>query len=574
MLKSKKNKFAVLLSAVSILSLASCSSDPVKLPDDYSDNLFPDIPGNSVVQDTKEDYYNNLTDSDKVYENTVNQILLALSDIAHDNKGGTDGSSVVNVINDDYDGSVADGTIPEASTADNLLNRAEQSLVDIAGNGTYEKDNLFRERLYVDSLLRNLTLTEDPLNGDNPAGVLVTPGMEFDDIFAGDKNIYHQYMEDNLYDDMRINYLVTEYIYKKSYASIGNTNARKVEIIGLTDREDRPGAAKNLLDAYVNDYVFGEHASSPDAGFKVLSKLWKGITSDVVSQLTLSDENRYKNVELSEEETTWLADNHLLSAANPDTTYHYNYTLSGKVMDDKDKLDAGRDDMNLLDTSLESTYTGSYTYDYNTGVRMAIDDIATANYVTDGIYLQSDGVSGLPDSINTRVFSTNYDIDEGHIKEMKDNPGTIKYDITTYGNDGYRYLTVPNTVASSGSSDHVTPDDIIFYDKDSRTYYLVRILDVVNTQSMSTNENSTYNSIYSNDAAKREQIAREVAYTMSTTGSYKTEAVVYWLSRTNINYSDEDFLEYMKTNYPELFRTDSPYADEPKITLPSQTTAE
>ena len=571
MLKDKKKKFSLFLSGIALFTLASCSTEQIKLPSDYSENLFPNLTGD-VVQDTKEEYYDNLTSSDSVYEKTLNQALLKLSTIAHDNKGGTDGSDVVNVINDNYEGSVADGTYPSVSDADNLLHRAENDLLGISKNGTYEEDNLFKEKLYVDSLKRAFTLPEDPLTDNpDPAGVLVTPDLKFDDVFQGKKDAYVKYMEKYLYDDMRINYLVAEYIYEVSYSSIGNSNARNVEIISLTDREDQPGAAKALLDAYVNDYVFGDKGS--DEGFKILSRLWKGITQEVADNIDQGDEDpdqysdRYDSVKLSSEEENWMKDHHLIVDSGEDSTYTYYGTLAGKVVDDQKKLIDGQNNMNLADTSLESSYTGSYTYDFTTGVRRAIDDIATSDLVTNGIYLQSDGVSGIPSSISERIFSTNITIKKDEINNMKANPGTNNFDITTYGNDGYRYLTVPNTVATPGSGDTLTPDDIIFYDKDSRTYYLVRILDVVNTQSMS--KNSTI-SVYDTEA-KREQIGREVAYVMSTTGSYKTEAIVYWLRRVrDIKYSDDGFLEYMKSNYPELFRTESPYDDEekyPTITL-------
>ena len=570
MLKDKKKKLSLLLSGIALFTLASCSTEQIKLPSDYEENLFPNL-SDDVVQGTKEEYYDNLTDSDSVYKKTLNQALLKLSTIAHDNTGGTDGSDVVNVINDDYEGSVADGTYP-TDAGDNLLNRAEDNLLSISKNGTYEEDNLFKEKLYVDSLKRAFTLPEDPLTSNpDPAGVLVTPELEFDDVFKGNKEAYIKYMEKYLYEDMRINYLVTEYIYTVSYSSIGNSNARNVEIISLTDREDQPGAAKSLLDAYVNDYVFGDKGS--DAGFEILSRLWKGITQEVADNIDQGDEDpdqysdRYDSVKLSSEEENWMKEHNLIVDSGEDSTYTYYGTLAGKVVDDQKKLIDGQNNMNLADTSLESTYTGSYTYDFTTGVRRAIDDIATTDLVTNGIYLQSDGVSGIPTSISDRIFSTNITIDKSEIADMKANPGTNNYDITTYGADGYRYLTVANTVATPGSGDTLTPDDIIFYDKDSRTYYLVRILDVINTQSMSK---SSTTSIYDTDE-KREQIGREVAYVMSTTGSYKTEAIVYWLRRVrDIKYSDDGFLEYMKSNYPELFRTESPYDDEtqyPTISL-------
>ncbi len=578
MLKGKrKNKLGIIACGLALFTLASCS-DEIKLPDDYETVLFPNIPtladDNTVVQDTREDYYYNLISSyDDIYEETLNQILIEISHIAHDNKGGTDGSDVVNLINDNFDGSVADtdvADLPAVADADNQLYRSKDSLVDVAGNGTYEEDNLFMERLYVDALKTAFTLPVDPLEGweEDPAGVLVTPELEFEDIYQGDYDAYLAYMEKYLYDDIRINYLVSEYIYTVSYASIGNANARNIQVIALTDRDDQPGAAKKLLDAYVNDYVFGD--AGVDDDFTILSNLWKGITTDVINEFDEQGQyaDRYDAVLLDDEQVSWLEDNNIIVTGSEDSTYTNYGTLSGEVLDDLADLEASASDFNKIDTDLESTYTGSYTYDYLTGVRRAIDDIATSDFVTDGIYLQSDGVSNLPDTISDRIFSTNMTVNANEIAEMKANPGTVKYDITTYGNDGYRYLTVENTVSSStSSSDTISADDIIFYDSDSSTYYLVRILDVVNTQAMSTTSTT---SVYS-DATKREQIGREVAYVMSTTGSYKTEAVVYWLRRTEMDYSDEDFLDYMIENYPELFRTESPYDDEdtyPKITIP------
>ena len=130
---------------------------------------------------------------------------------------------------------------------------------------------------------------------------------------------------------------------------------------------------------------------------------------------------------------------------------------------------------------------------------------------------------------------------------MKEHPGTKK-DISLYGKDGYRYLTVADS--STG-----TNDDIIYYDASSKTYYLTRLLDVVDTSSLALNSST---SVY-DTAEKKEQIAREIAYVMSTAGSYKTNSAVYWFSRTKFKYSDEDFLEYMKTTYKDVFKSDNPY---------------
>ena len=135
-----------------------------------------------------------------------------------------------------------------------------------------------------------------------------------------------------------------------------------------------------------------------------------------------------------------------------------------------------------------------------------------------------------------------------------------RIDITTYQKDGSRYLTTANTVASNA-------DSIIYYDADSSTYYLTRVLDVITTDALGrTAGTPNANSVY-DTAEKQEQIAREVAYKMSTTGTYANDSLIYWLRRTEIDYSDENFLTYMETNYQDLFRTESAYDGDPIITL-------
>ena len=66
---------------------------------------------------------------------------------------------------------------------------------------------------------------------------------------------------------------------------------------------------------------------------------------------------------------------------------------------------------------------------------------------------------------------------------------------------------------------------------------------------------------------QKELLARQVAYSLAPTGDYKTNASVYWLRRIDIKYSDDDFLEYMKSNYKDLFKTESTVDKEEKIKL-------
>lgn len=543
MSKSKKLKSLGLL-AVSIFALVGCDDDEIKLPTNYKDTLFEEvsnIENNNVVENDWKHYYNSVTSSSTIYEKAMNEILLKIASIAHEYSNGS-GKDVSTIVKDNNVKSVADNYASVANLTDsNLVSRSKDSMESSARGGTYNKDNLFYESKYVKSLKKDYYYLDniDATKADS-TGKLVTPDMEYSDIFSSSID-YSKYMEEELYDDMEINYLTAEYIYTQSRASIGNSNARKVQIVALTDRSDEPGSAKKLLNAYINDYVFGD---KKDDDFLTLSRLWKGITSDVAAATA---DGRYGNgVVLSADEESWLRTNDILPD-NKDNDDIASGTLAGKVLSDKKKLEAGKDDFNRLDTTLESSYTGSYTYDIETGIRKAIDEIATKDLVTDGIYLSSSGISSIPSDLSSRIFSLKLTTDKEDIDWMKANPGKKK-DITLYGKDGYRYLTIADTLTGSN-------DDIIYYDADSKTYYLTRILDVVSTSALS---NNTTDTIY-DTAEKKEQISREVAYAMSTTGSYKTNSIVYWLSRTKITYSDDDFLDYVKSTYKDVFKKDNPY---------------
>lgn len=553
MLKNKRIKIIALLS-LSALALVGCSKDEKKLPTDFEDNLFdmsavnnPDVDGND-----KEHYYSAVSSESEIHQKALDEILVNISKVAHGYKDDSvKNHDVSEIVKEHEKVSVSDNyqqVASDTSSESNLTRRAKKSISDVSKNGNYSKDNLFYENKFAQYLNDSFYYLDVDMDKVDHDGRLVTPQLEFDDVFSK-CDFYDTYMEHEYFKDMRINYLTSEYIYNKSYASIGNSNARKVQIVSLTDRSDEPGAAKKLLNAYIKDYVLGDKV---DDDFYTLSRLWKGITKDTADSIQAG---RYgSEIVLTAEEENWLRENDILPSGKKFDAQSSG-TLLGKVLSDKEKLDAGKDDYFRVDSSLESTYTGSYTYDIDTGVRKAVDDIATKNLVTSGIYLSSSGISGIPSALSTRIFSPKISTDKTEVDKMKADP-TYKKDITVYHN-GYRYLTVADTLTG-------TNDDIIYYDADSKTYYLTRLLDVVDTNALSTSSSS--NSIY-DTAEKKEQIAREVAYTMSTTGSYKNNSIVYWLSRTKLNFSDEDFMKWLNDNYKDIFKKDNPYSKEEKIVL-------
>lgn len=563
MSKSKK-RFGLLL--LSCIALVGCTSEHKTYPKDYDEPVY-NLDGakgqghddlvSGVVGNNKREYYDNVASTSTIYEKTLNQILLSISKTAHNYTATSKGTDVTTIRNDTFEGSVADDFDSISGQFDNLETRAKKSMTSSVRSGSYSKDNLFYEEKYAQHLDETYYyLTVDKSQATKK--LLVTPEREYEDIFSPERETtYKTYREKEEYDDNRINYLVSEYIYTKSYASIGNSNARNVQIIALTDRSDVPGAAKKLLDAYVRDYIQGDKAGQ-DKDFSILSRLWKGITSEVANNTELGTTGRYSSdVVLKDDEVSWLRQNGVLPTSSTDDS-RYSSTLTGKVLSEWKKVKDGQENFNKLDSSLESTYTGTYAYDVETGVRKAIDDIATKDLVTKGWYLSSSGISSLPSDLSSRIFSPRLTSSKTNIQKRKetDNVGKWTSDFTIYEKDGFRYLTVADTPSTD-------PSNIIYYDSSTKTYYLTRILDVVDTSALSKGNSD---SIYDNEE-KKEQVAREVAYARSTTGSYKTNGLVYWLSRLDINYKDEGFRDYIKSNYNDVFKTDNPYSSEPKIKI-------
>ena len=639
---TNKKKLTASLAAISLLVLAGCSDDEMRYPTNYKDTIVSTITNDKgeevpTAQDTFKKYFQSLTNDDAVYEKAVKKVLTTLSDNVHgmlDTTASIPGKATYAAVNDQNKYvSVADkyyvnGTknaiydTPTEATF-NLKERAKDTFVSTAKGGSYEEDNEWDESKYAKYLAENYYyLSKDVLDSNYDGETtleknatvqkLVNTSLKYDDLYSSaNATQYTTYMENELYDDMKVNYLTAEYIYNKSYASIGNSNARKVQVIAIADRSDETGDAQKLMDAYVKDYIQDKNSSllGTDTDFTVLSKLWKCLTVQSLVRLVGSDENgdAYLSVTLRDTTTNtyqitwnlgldedkknetkalfarygvtltdttasidalsevltptqeaWLENNDVIDA---DNNQYKSGTLVGKVLEDAEDLVEGKENWHKLDSSLESTYTGSYTYETTTGLRKAVDDLYVKDLTTEGTYLKSAGISSLPSSLTDRIFSTRVSAKTSVVNELKSNPGVKGDDLTVYENDGYRYVTVADTISTD-------TNNIVYYDASSKTYYLTRVLDVVDTAAIANPNEDSSTSIYAT-AEQKQQIAWEVAYAMATTGSYKSDAGVYWLSRLNFEYFDENFLEYMKSNYKDVFKSENPYASATKIDLAS-----
>lgn len=577
----KTKRVLPVLATLLLLSSCSTSSDPVKYPSDYKDKIFDNSVINSdpnIIGNDWKHYYDDVIPSkSSIYTNLLTQMLVDVSTVAHNNDGTEGSGSDVTRIMKDFDNQAhsvyKDGEYSSAVAYDNVKERAKDKMFStVTVDSANVKDNLFYESKFVSAQQLAYTLggTFDDTKVSSQ-GVLVNPNTTYEDVFkAGDQ--YSYYLEKTYYNDLKIQYLTADYIYNKSYASIGNSTARKVQIVKLTDRTDNVGAAKRLLQAYVEDYI--SNPSSPllgkDPEFKVLSKLWKGITSSFVDSIeggafsSRYDENTY----LTNEEISWLKDKKLMTDTTSDLAI-------GKIMADKKKLDkmdidnpANENPYSSYISELEDTYTEKYKLSIGVGLRNAVDKIVKDDYVTEGIYTSSDSIDSLPAALKNNIFSVNLALDKSTVDNMKnkkdkdgkDSDNYVSIDgVSIFQADGNRYIINNGSTSSDDNK-------IIYYDSENKAYYLVRILDAVSNASLSQ---SSTTSMY-DSAKKKEQIAREVAFKLASSDTYKKEATIYYLRRLNIDYSDSDFLDYLKENYKDLFKTESTYDQEPKLYIPNK----
>lgn len=578
----KKTKRALpVLATLLLLSSCSTSSDPVKYPSDYKDKIFDNSVINSdpnIIGNDWKHYYDDVIPSkSSIYTNLLTQMLVDVSTVAHNNDGTEGSGSDVTRIMKDFDNQAhsvyKDGEYSSSVAYDNVKERAKDKMFStVTVDSANVKDNLFYESKFVSAQQLAYTLggTFDDTKVSSQ-GVLVNPNTTYEDVFkAGDQ--YSYYLEKTYYNDLKIQYLTADYIYNKSYASIGNSTARKVQIVKLTDRTDNVGAAKRLLQAYVEDYI--SNPSSPllgkDPEFKVLSKLWKGITTSFVDSIeggafsSRYDENTY----LTSEEISWLKDKKLMTDTTSDLAI-------GKIMADKKKLDkmdidnpANENPYSSYISELEDTYTEKYKLSIGVGLRNAVDKIVKDDYVTEGIYTSSDSIDSLPAALKNNIFSVNLALDKSTVDNMKnkkdkdgkDSDNYVSIDgVSIFQADGNRYIINNGSTSSDDNK-------IIYYDSENKAYYLVRILDAVSNASLSQ---SSTTSMY-DSAKKKEQIAREVAFKLASSDTYKKEATIYYLRRLNIDYSDSDFLNYLKENYKDLFKTESTYDQEPNLYIPNK----
>lgn len=547
----KNNKLKLFGIATMLFTLVSCG-DIVAKPENKDDQLVVNNDGSKLELDN-----NNY---DVVYEDLIEDGVInttVFSDLMY--------QIAEKELASYYTGDDAIFTEEEFNAeVEKLVN---EKLYDYISSSSYQTDNHFDERKLVMSLTQNLyniTPRKDASGNDasyNVDEVVFTPETRAaaleDGTLGGDSSVlkegdilhydYSDYKDRVLKREVYTQLLTTKYIEDESYSSLGRAYSRKVSYIAISKDSSHPDAAKNTIDAFVNEYITN---GTGDIDLNDLAKLWKGVD--------YSNEDGKLSTELQA-----IIDNYGLRTLADNIKDEFKKVVEWDDAADDYKKDANGNSIplseDIVDSSLESTYTGNYAYLPEVGKEKKDIELAQTTLVTEGWYIKNGGLTDLPDAIRSRLFDIRTASDFQTLKNGSSDElrGYIRQI------NGVNYLVPAKTQTEESNS------DIIIYDRDSETYYIVIVEDALNASSLNLNnvenlikENNPNASedeiaaLVKEETKARRENAHEVAKMLATKSTHQSEATIFYLKKANVVFHDEAIYDYFKENYEDMFEED------------------
>ena len=458
--------------------------------------------------------------------------------------------------------------------------RIAQKMYSLISGGSYSEENVFEEAKFVRSLASSIENNVLATPVKTFKGVLTAQVEDYDvfnekskDLSGQEDFILHRenyqgnykledeekadqdatYIEEKVLPDIYRQLLVEQYILDKSYDTLGRTSARHISVLSISNNSKYDKGAKNLMNTYVNDYIFGD-ATNPKTidlkSFKMVSNAWIGtFMSD--ANYASSDEYKLMNAAVPE---------YLVNEAKP----YFQGTAYGDMMEEIKKIN---DDPKLSEN--ESSYTGSNSYTIEVGKEIKTRELELKDYTSTGWYIKSVGVSNLPEAIKSKLFDINVanalnpTIENGEQKnnfcvEYVFENGAWTTNIDKKEAAGESTTSIINVVGKVNGNyflrnttrikDDPVQNDILF--ESDGTYYIVLVEDAIRSKNL---DKMNIASLDADGLAQLETYINEIVQLVANNDTYKNLSKKHWLEEMNIKYHDSVVYDYFKTNYPELF---------------------
>ncbi len=526
-MENKFKAFALSALACATMGLASCSTIEAELPTNVQDEPILNLDG-VVNNDLQQIYEALVTNGDTNSERVLNNILTLYAKTLFGDFYGEGGL---------YEASLDDAKLTAYVSAHTLFGEGETGkknakafinhIIDsiktqmwsVVQNTTYQKNSVFLEEKFYNAQLAELyklgevtSFKEVELDGE-----LTYKDVElyFTDMF----NTYKDYIERSLLPTIYRTALVERYIIDNNYGVLGRSYARKVQFIALPDVEDYDFATQRLIRSYAKLVLANQEAEQKYRDLHYLDKLYKGYFDDAE--------------ELAFAKTIYADAGFTEIAAKTDTLNTYEETTYGDIAMDYNAIS---DDRNIVGTATDFTNSGAYTK--QVGLLLKTRETVATSHVTEGWYT-STSLSNLASSISTRLFKIT-------VANEVDREGAAESN--AHGSFGWyvngSYYMVPETYEQG----EVYPYCI--YDKDSSTWYIVRVDEAVKAPKLVLGGDASYENIAGKDIY---DIMYSVAGLVSGTESYQKAANQHYVEEMAIAYHDDYVYDYFKATFPDLF---------------------
>lgn len=180
----------------------------------------------------------------------------------------------------------------------------------------------------------------------------------------------------------------------------------------------------------------------------------------------------------------------------------------------------------------QSSFTESNTYSVTEGFKIKNDELKTHDYTVNDWGTKDNGLNNLPTAIKDVLFKYNVSVD------TPTNTNEFIQSDYVVEESGHYYLKKQDAQSTQ------LIDSIVL--RDSTTFYIVEIEDAISQSKLSLNSDA-YTTI------EKEEIAREIGYTMASGDTYRNSAYLYYLEQLDIQYHDQSIYDYMLETYPDLF---------------------
>jgi hypothetical protein len=97
--------------------------------------------------------------------------------------------------------------------------------------------------------------------------------------------------------------------------------------------------------------------------------------------------------------------------------------------------------------------------------------------------------------------------------------------------------------------------NFLLYDANSTTYYIVQVLEAVNTTKMNASTTSTtnYDAIVGDDGETRTLIAGEIARILGVREASINASNLHWLKLADLKFHDQTIYDFFKERFPTLY---------------------